>query len=649
MSYTAPTSFPPNYSQPEKEIPQIVDYTPPDEIYAEIIKHQNRIKNLEKTIEQSQEKARKLSVECMNIMGAAEVITFDLFLLDFIFDARQFDAHQYDSRQFDSRQFDSRQFDARQFSIPTPLLTFAKECDYVAQRTKVEELASHINYVYQSMDTAISHIFRSDFDRPSASSISILQKSITPREFQAGEEIIEPSLYADLPKDLPQQEESTIAVPPEFEQRLKTLLEAEELSEEICKIRGIIGAISHKLSDIDSIRAQIKALKPKIADPNSFSIQDCPPESILNSPFYKAVEQRYHFLNLISKSLRDQTSMIKRVDEELAKAQERFKSIKAAGSKVFEKYSAVKKNLIRESGELQNQILDLQEKYHPYTEAIFPKDPAARFDSMQQDNIAEWDEIDKLLKDKIAQTEKDSNDYIELSSAYEMFEQLRDMRTEIFEACKVSSESSRKWFYSQQANFSAIADVTKSGMQIDEFQNQTRDLKKLENLYIRFIETFRTSNIEKFCQNVSNCARQLQDEIAASQLREEIEEQTSGEPIDYEKKYNDLCAEEAAIDEELMQIEEQIRHTEEERFILAKQKDVYKDFFITKLNFMEERVYEKVKKILTCQHCKNNQRNLYFPDCHHAICSECFQKAGGENCPICGHPVKEKYPLYFQK
>ncbi|EAY22932.1 hypothetical protein TVAG_076790 [Trichomonas vaginalis G3] len=614
-----PSTFLRNYGQPDQEAPPIVDYTPPDEVYAEIIKVQNRLKNLEKIIDQNQEKSKKLGTECVNIMGAAEIITFDLFLLDYIFN----------------------------YGInANPFVTFVEQCDSAATKTEVEQLGGHIKYVYRSMETAVSNIMKNEIERIEPRSVRPLSQYVKLKEFMIGDEIQGKPVTTRLPTNVPQTPTPAINIPPEFDERIRKELEAAELSQEILHLRGVVGALSHKLADIDNIRAQIKALKPKVSDTKTFSIQDCPPESILNSPFYKVVEQKYHFLNMIAESLRKQTALIKSVNEELENSQNIFQKIKVTSIKMYDNFSYSKEKFVKRIDKLQNEILNLEQKYTPYIEAIFPKNVSARFQSMEEDNSKEWDEIAELLDQKLSATTEGTSENIDLSSAAVMLPQLRDMRDEIFQNCVKATEKARTWFYSQQANFSAIADSTKATVQIEELQNEYRELQKLQQIYLHFGDSYRSLSIEKICQNIIQANQQLII-LATSSL--DIPADTIQIPPaeDVEAEYAQLCAEEAALDEEIAKIDSQVREAEERRFVIAKERDMFKDMFTARMDRFDEREYENAKKILDCPVCKEAKRNVYLSPCMHAVCSDCLQKSG-EVCPVCGHQVKETHPLYFQ-
>lgn len=626
-----------------KELPKIAEYTPPDKVYIDIQKHVNRIKNLEEVLDQNRSRGKNLSAECFNLLAAAEIVTFDLQIFDFILNPS---------------------------NIQDPnnaIRVFVQECTNVASNptASVETIAKHIRYVYQSMQCAVSNILASDINHSRVEStpeplVQFVHEIIRQNERKFNEPFNEKQpepkkLKLPVPDPNPLGKPLNVFGPQELEDQLSRLVIVDKVNEEVAHMRGILGALSHKVHEMEALKSDIADLKRNYTDPQKLSIQECPTESLDHSAFFQSAREMYSFLLRISKKIRAQATVVPQIIEAfhnaqdvLARTAEECKQTKED----IEKYHEIIRHKI---AELHEDAAGMKQAVQPYLQALYPPKSGESTDPVDATNKAKWDEVSALFNKKLSSIEQGSEDYIALQSAIEMFDQLKDMRAPIIEKCIFSQQASKKWKQTQLAFFNAVADSTKAGVQIEELIEEKNQLAKMEKLYIDFNAKYANdTRIDQWCYSLQSAENEMikalknQNEAVSKMSKTSLEAEQE-DIKEMEEELKSLEQEDLVLDDEYAALSVQISCEKENAFIKLQEREAYRDWMQDTRGKFNEYKFQKYKDMIICPICGENTREYIFLTCKHVICGKCL---GTEHkCPICERPYKEDecVKLFFQK
>ena len=644
---SVPSSFEAVSDPPQKEQPKHVEYTPPDEIFKDIVSHISRIKNLEQTLEQNRKRGKKLGMECFNLLAAAEIVTFDLLIAD-------------------------ASLNYQPYSDFNPIKNFVHHCAEVAKinemaisdpantdrqgRSPIEQIANHIKFVYETMQQALYFVLGSDLDRNMAPPINqaVLQV-IAEEKFQNEPQKPDPVAYIHLPRDQPEQNTAVSTPPtPDFEEKMKNELSGETLTEEIGHLRGLIGTISHQLNDIESLTYEIRNLKRQHQDMSDISTANCPPESIENNPFYNSARNMYSFLKRISEAVRIQATKVPQITALLLDTIENLKESYGKAQETEEEtrqfYSKMKEFII----EAENEVKSLTRSVQPYLDTLTRNDNKNQID-MIQNNLEMWNNVIQLFKETLPKLDESSEDHLNLQSSLDMIEQIKEMREPIIEKCLACIKEASNWSITQIAFFNAISDSAKANAMLEAIQEEKEQLHVLERIYSDFKQKFgqEPSPIEHFC-----FALQHSEEMLLNSLRVQHETITKmaqeADPLDddeaLQEELNRLEEEELAIDNEYEEVQTELSSAKEKAFSILQEREVYRPWMQDATSKFNDRKLNMYKEAVLCPICGQNKREYAFTTCKHFICGEC-RKASEGKCPVCGRLYKEDevVRLYFQK
>lgn len=619
-------------------VPQInYDIPIPDEVnHRNIIQRlENNAKHIEKQIDQNRKRGKEICNECFKAMRATEVLAFDFLYTEYLLGTASL----------------------AQVSNFVDTCTRPSFNLISGDPRHIDSIADHIRSVQTQIQTSISKIIKSnpkkgeipkesaDFLQSLKDRKDELQKSIDESKApktQQNSTIINVSFNDAEP--------SKTEIDPDFEKWIFNELKpgVAIADKKTAETRSLFGSCMHRIQEIQKLKDSISSLKVTSNSTHNMSYEDCDPNSIYKSPFFRNIETNYAFLATAFREINTHLQIIPQCKSAIDYCEKSLKKLEERCKDTLNQMERTKEQMEGDISKTQSEINSLKDKLRPYYEA-FTFNSDSLIDMQEQTNELDLS-IENYLNSRLDEAE-DENIKREIREQINTLHELRtirgDLRVQCDSALGVMNENTEL----QKKLFSIVEKNIRDEESVREYQEELQRLKEYKKCLESLCETLHIDEIKSWCDQLTEASDNL-IRVASSTKETYCKFEpliTIGSAGDEEiaqkrEEVEQMIDENQHLVEESAQLQIEINDAEDELFGLMQE--------LQSLGGWEDKELEtKLSSCAICPICKSNQRNEILLSCGHPLCSDCIVKAKSDHlCPICKHEFHDEdvKPLKLQ-
>lgn len=600
-----------------------------DTPFVEIVhKLENKAKHLEATIKQNRRRGETLCRECFNSMCAAEILAFDLLVIEHLTGT----ASTERILEFVD-------------SCITPQFSVAS-----SDPAETDACAAHIRSLHDQIQSSLEAVSATGSHSTSEKDVSDLitslnakVESIQVKPNTSPEEPPNPPLNLEIP--VPEPTEEKVNINPAFLSWMKTALKpgAVAIDPKTAELRALFGTVLHRLQKVEELRRELTSLKASTASTRNLTFEDCEPSAVYESPFYRAMENSCKFLVAAQRHIQEQQKLIPGCMRAMELCKAHLQNLKAQSTATVEKLKEYRANLETSLQKLKEEKDELQKEWMQHADSLFVDTKGITLSMWIKLLEPLSNEIVKRLQSVQEQT-TDIETLAKLAATLKTLQQLRTMVENILTRCKENMDLTDQKQTGQFELFTLVWGECTDEEIVRVNELEVRDTAEYHENLQTIIDMMKVDEITAWCdelQTVSEClARAVSDQ-------KEIEKQVM--PL-LEESFG--VKEVAKLKQDLENvIDMNAQLAEQEVALKAQTADLVEELFQVSQELGAYEEEEDGEDIAMCPVCQTNERNCIVTPCLHPICKSCAEASReSHKCPVCQqeYPDDGIKPFYLQ-
>ena len=587
-------------------------------------KLENRAKHLETMIDQNRQRGQTICRECFSSICATEILAFDLLILEYLTGS----------------------------SPAAPILEFVEKC--IGQRfsialadpSDVDACAAHIKGLHDQIQRSLDAIAAKTGEIAAKSATEIVEFMKAQSEKIGAEKAVSaPSEQSNVTVnvEIPTRGGTggDTATGKEFMEWIRTALKpgAKCVDDATAELRALFGTVVHRLLKVNHLREQLASLRAATVSTQNITFEDCDPEVVYSSPFYRAMENSCKCLMAVQKQVEEQQKLVPGCMRALSVCKEKMERLKAHCADTMNKINEYRQKL-------ETLVQQRREEANALVEELWKPFEALRLAESLDAQYAEWcrsfEHLDEQIEKRLLSVKEQASDMETKEKMSSTVETLRELRAMV-------SKVSRGWRSNidmpQADLFFLVAEYYKDEELARMNKNEVDDIVEYHENLQTIIEAMNVANVSAWCEQLQTVSDALARAISE---QKEIEAQIK--PL-MEASFG--VKEVAKLKQDLDAIiERNAKLAEQEGVLQSEATDLEEELFqiVQELNVYHEET-DDGEDIVLCPCCHKNDRDCIITSCCHPICKSCAEASKEDHkCPVCEKEFTDDCikPFYWQ-
>lgn len=622
-------------------------------IHSHIQKLINRTKNIEAEMIRNYNHGKILFNEFFRLLETTEMVAFDIMYVDCLWGAIEFK---------DFYDFIQRCRDAT--------FVFDRPTDQ-----DIQQAAEHIKYLHSIIRTCCND-FR-DFE-PSIK----IEPPLRPYKIYTYLDDLKKTIELDILKipEMKKHEQAELEYDYGFDASIFNTTSVHKNSEKfnewlmdfvqpnrdsnaiIAPNRALLGLIFHKMNFIQKLKEELEEIKKDTISPKYIGPLDLDPQSIQNSPYYKAAIGNASFLReSISNFLSEQTK-INTYEESIEKIVSSSSKLQNPCQETLKSVEKIQKAFRERIAKEHNDLQAINNENKPFQDLSLNDTNIEKIEKLIEDIKNLDSEVTNLLKSEQSKQASLNNTSAasKISDFIEYLQELSGTRVGLIELCKECAKERKDESKIQKMLFNVVEDYAIQSEILRNYKRFTEVSDDYQPYLEEVFKLFDKDTVFQWCEKVNAALDEMQEALTERERLDEIgekddlqsdsiaddEDQIKQLELEIERLEKEL----ADVDYEKVKLDQEVNMKTEELFEQIQLNDMY--IIYQGSNLQKTKKLKDFKEAIICSECKERVCDVVInkKNCNHAFCRKCIEldsdKENGK-CPICGTQYSNEMILDF--
>ena len=449
-------------------------------------KLENRAKHLETMIDQNRQRGQTICRECFSSICATEILAFDLLVLEYLTGS----------------------------SPSAPILEFVEKC--IGQRftiasadpSDVDACAAHIKALHDQIHRSLDALGSGEIAQKSATEIVDFMKSQS-EKIAAEKTETAPSEQSNVTVnvEIPTRGNTggDTATGKEFLEWIRTALKpgAKCVDDATAELRALFGTVVHRLLKVNHLREQLASLRAATVSTQNITFEDCDPEVVYSSPFYRAMENSCKCLMAVQQQVEDQQKLVPGCMRALSVCKDKMERLKGHCADTMNKINEYRQKL-------ETLVQERREEANALVAELWKPFEALRLAESLDAKYAEWcksfERLDEEIEKRLLSVKEQASDMETKEKMLSTVGTLRELRAMV---SKVSHGWRSNVDMSQTDLFLLVAEYCKDEELARMNKNEVDDIVEYHEKLQTIIEAMNVANISAWCEQLQTVSDAL--------------------------------------------------------------------------------------------------------------------------------------------